>query len=63
MGFEAGPFNIFCQPKNRLKLSSTQALVDFAEQRYAMGYRAFKMHRWCEGNVKKVVQCAAPSRR
>lgn len=32
-------------------LSSPQAYVDFAEQCYQMGYRAFKMHGWGEGVV------------
>jgi L-alanine-DL-glutamate epimerase-like enolase superfamily enzyme len=32
-------------------LSSSQAYVDFAEQCYQMGYRAFKMHGWGEGVV------------
>lgn len=32
-------------------LSSPQQYVDFAEQCYALGYRAFKMHGWCDGNV------------
>ena len=34
-------------------LSSAQDYVDFAEQCYEMGYRAFKMHGWCDGNVKE----------
>jgi L-alanine-DL-glutamate epimerase-like enolase superfamily enzyme len=32
-------------------LSSPQAYVDFAEQCYQMGYRAFKMHGWGDGIV------------
>lgn len=32
-------------------LSSSQAYVDFAEQCYQMGYRAFKMHGWGDGIV------------
>jgi len=38
-------------------LSSAQAYVDFAEQCYEMGYRAFKMHGWCDGNAKE--ECEA----
>ncbi len=38
-------------------LSTPQAYVDFGEQCYTMGYRAFKMHGWCDGNVRE--ECAA----
>jgi L-alanine-DL-glutamate epimerase-like enolase superfamily enzyme len=38
-------------------LSSAKAYVDFAEQCYEMGYRAFKMHGWCDGNAKE--ECEA----
>lgn len=34
-------------------LSSAQHYVDFAEQCFEMGYRAFKMHGWCDGNAKE----------
>src|SRR5581483_8618420 len=37
-------------------LSGPQAYVDFAEQCLALGYRAFKMHGWCDGNVMEEVQ-------
>ncbi|HUL96795.1 MAG TPA: enolase C-terminal domain-like protein [Usitatibacter sp.] len=37
-------------------LSSSQAYVDFAQQCYDMGYRAFKMHGWTEGNVREEVE-------
>jgi L-alanine-DL-glutamate epimerase-like enolase superfamily enzyme len=36
-------------------LSSPQAYVDFAEQCHEMGYRAFKVHGWCDGNVAEEV--------
>lgn len=36
-------------------LSSPQAYVDFAEQCYEMGYRAFKVHGWGGGNVAEEV--------
>ncbi len=36
-------------------LSSPQAYVDFAEQCYEMGYRAFKVHGWGDGNVVEEV--------
>jgi L-alanine-DL-glutamate epimerase-like enolase superfamily enzyme len=36
-------------------LSSPQAYVDFAEQCYAMGYRAFKVHGWGDGNVAEEI--------
>ncbi len=36
-------------------LSSPQAYVDFAEQCYQSGYRAFKMHGWGDGNVSEEV--------
>jgi L-alanine-DL-glutamate epimerase-like enolase superfamily enzyme len=36
-------------------LSSPQAYVDFAEQCYQMGYRAFKVHGWGDGNVAEEV--------
>lgn len=36
-------------------LSSPQAYVDFAEQCYEMGYRAFKVHGWGDGNVAEEV--------
>lgn len=32
-------------------LSTPEAYAEFAEQCYDMGYRAFKMHGWTEGNV------------
>ena len=32
-------------------LSTPEAYADFAEQCYEMGYRAFKMHGWTEGNA------------
>ena len=32
-------------------LSSPEAYADFAEACYALGYRAFKMHGWYDGNV------------
>jgi L-alanine-DL-glutamate epimerase-like enolase superfamily enzyme len=32
-------------------LSTPQSYVDFAEQCYDLGYRAFKMHGWGDGNV------------
>ncbi len=32
-------------------LSSAEAYADFAEQCYALGYRAYKMHGWHNGNV------------
>ena len=34
-------------------LSSPEAYADFAEQCYEMGYRAYKMHGWHEGNVAR----------
>ena len=34
-------------------LSSPEAYVDFAEQCYELGYRAFKMHGWTEGNARE----------
>lgn len=37
-------------------LCGPQAYVDFAEQCLALGYRAFKMHGWCDGNVTEEVQ-------
>lgn len=37
-------------------LSSPQAYADFAEQCYDMGYRAFKIHGWCDGNVAEEVE-------
>ncbi|MGD2141335.1 MAG: enolase C-terminal domain-like protein [Burkholderiales bacterium] len=37
-------------------LSSPRAYVDFADQCYEMGYRAFKMHGWGEGNVAEEVE-------
>jgi L-alanine-DL-glutamate epimerase-like enolase superfamily enzyme len=36
-------------------LSSPQAYVDFAEQCYEIGYRAFKVHGWGDGNVAEEV--------
>ena len=36
-------------------LSSPQAYVDFAEQCHDMGYRAYKMHGWGDGNVAEEV--------
>ena len=38
-------------------LSSPDAYVDFAQRCYDMGYRAFKMHGWHDGNVQE--ECAA----
>lgn len=32
-------------------LSSPEAYADFAEECYALGYRAFKMHGWYDGDV------------
>ena len=32
-------------------LSSPQDYVDFAEECYSLGYRAFKMHGWYDGDV------------
>ncbi|WEK51542.1 MAG: enolase C-terminal domain-like protein [Candidatus Kaistia colombiensis] len=37
-------------------LSSPQDYVDFAEHCYGLGYRAFKMHGWYEGNVEEEVE-------
>ena len=37
-------------------LSSPQAYVDFAGQCHEMGYRAFKVHGWTEGDVSEEVQ-------
>jgi L-alanine-DL-glutamate epimerase-like enolase superfamily enzyme len=37
-------------------LSSPEAYADFAEQCYEMGYRAFKIHGWTEGNVDEEVK-------
>ena len=37
-------------------LSSPEAYADFAEQCYEMGYRAFKIHGWGEGNVAEEVE-------
>lgn len=37
-------------------LSSPKAYADFAEQCYEMGYRAFKIHGWGEGNVAEEVE-------
>ena len=34
-------------------LSSPEAYADFAEQCYELGYRAYKMHGWSEGNVEE----------
>ena len=34
-------------------LSTPEAYADFAEQCYEMGYRAYKMHGWHEGNVAR----------
>lgn len=36
-------------------LSRAGDYADFAEQCYELGYRAFKMHGWCEGNVAEEV--------
>jgi L-alanine-DL-glutamate epimerase-like enolase superfamily enzyme len=36
-------------------LSSPQAYVDFAEQCYEIGYRAFKVHGWGDANVAEEV--------
>jgi len=36
-------------------LSSPRAYVEFADQCYEMGYRAFKVHGWCDGNVSEEV--------
>ena len=37
-------------------LSSPKAYADFAEQCYEMGYRAFKIHGWGEGNVAEEIE-------
>lgn len=37
-------------------LDSPEAYADFAEACYEMGYRAFKMHGWSDGNVAR--ECA-----
>jgi L-alanine-DL-glutamate epimerase-like enolase superfamily enzyme len=34
-------------------LDSKEAFVDFAEQCYALGYRAFKIHGWHDGNARE----------
>lgn len=34
-------------------LSTPEAYADFAEECYAMGYRAFKMHGWSDGGIQK----------
>ena len=36
-------------------LSSPRAYVEFADQCYEMGYRAFKVHGWCDGDVSEEV--------
>ena len=36
-------------------LSSPRSYVDFASQCHEMGYRAFKVHGWCDGNVSEEV--------
>ena len=33
-----------------------EAYVDFAEECYELGYRAFKVHGWNDGNVKEEVE-------
>ena len=37
-------------------LDSKEAYVDFAEECYELGYRAFKVHGWNDGNVKEEVE-------
>jgi L-alanine-DL-glutamate epimerase-like enolase superfamily enzyme len=37
-------------------LSSPQDFVEFAERCYELGYRAFKIHGWNEGNAKEEAQ-------
>jgi L-alanine-DL-glutamate epimerase-like enolase superfamily enzyme len=37
-------------------LSSPQDYVDFAEHCYGLGYRAFKVHGWYEGDVEEEVE-------
>ena len=34
-------------------LSSPEAYADFAEECYELGYRAFKMHGWTNGDVEE----------
>lgn len=34
-------------------LSSSEAYVEFAEQCYGLGYKAYKVHGWTEGNVQE----------
>ncbi|GLQ55606.1 enolase C-terminal domain-like protein [Devosia nitrariae] len=34
-------------------LATPEAYADFAEECYAMGYRAFKMHGWSDGGIDK----------
>jgi L-alanine-DL-glutamate epimerase-like enolase superfamily enzyme len=34
-------------------LATPEAYADFAEECYAMGYRAFKMHGWSDGGIEK----------
>ncbi len=36
-------------------LSSPEAYADFAEQCYELGYRAYKMHGWHDGDVSKEI--------
>ncbi len=38
-------------------LSSARDYVNFAQQCYELGYRAFKMHGWCDGDVRE--ECEA----
>lgn len=37
-------------------LSPPQAYVEFAEHCYGLGYRAFKMHGWYEGDVEEEIE-------
>jgi L-alanine-DL-glutamate epimerase-like enolase superfamily enzyme len=37
-------------------LSTPQSFVDFAEHCYRLGYRAFKMHGWYEGDVEEEIE-------
>ena len=37
-------------------LDSKEAYVDFAEECYELGYRAFKVHGWNDGNVQEEVE-------
>ena len=44
-------------PGDRKKggLSSPEAYADFAEECYSIGYKAFKMHGWSNGNVSEEI--------